>query len=388
MNRTYSNLLIGCFGTTFLLCIASAGDLSELTNLAESGDVKAQRQLGLAYLQDDETAVNPDESVYWLAQAADAGDPIARAKLGFVYWHGEVIEADQDRARVLLLQAAGQGVALAQTHIGWMYETGARVAQDLDEAVQWHSLAAVQGNVFALMSLSRMYQTGHGVEKNEEFADLLLRKAAHRGDRDAMFRAGIRDIESKSPELELRGEIFLRYASNLEHSPSKAALVVLYESGRGTPQGPELLPKLISEINDEADVAAMQVLAGIYYSGSLGIEQDHLTSARWFERALENDHDAVTNSYAWMLATSNQDDARDGVRAVELMERYLSKTGSRAPHLLDTMAAAHAESGDFAAAADVQRQAIAALDANMSTAVRQGFLDRLSLFESGQPYRE
>lgn len=55
----------------------------------------------------------------------------------------------------------------------------------------------------------------------------------------------------------------------------------------------------------------------------------------------------ILNNLAWVLATSPQDDVRDGKRAVELGHRAVEMTNQSEAHILSTLAAAYAESGDF-----------------------------------------
>ena len=56
------------------------------------------------------------------------------------------------------------------------------------------------------------------------------------------------------------------------------------------------------------------------------------------------------NNYAWALATLPDDEVRDGARAVEIMRQVLAGSDAPEPAHRDTLAAALAESGDFAGA--------------------------------------
>ena len=54
-----------------------------------------------------------------------------------------------------------------------------------------------------------------------------------------------------------------------------------------------------------------------------------------------------------MLATSPDDKLRDGARAVKLATKAAEASGYETPHILSTLAAAYAETGDFENAAEV-----------------------------------
>jgi len=68
-----------------------------------------------------------------------------------------------------------------------------------------------------------------------------------------------------------------------------------------------------------------------------------------YEKALKlQPKDAgVLNNLAWVLATSPEAKLRDGKRAVDLATKACELTKYKAAHILSTLAAAHAESGDF-----------------------------------------
>jgi Zn-dependent protease with chaperone function len=94
----------------------------------------------------------------------------------------------------------------------------------------------------------------------------------------------------------------------------------------------------------------------------------------------------VYNTLAWILATSPQDALRNAARAKELALTACELTRYQEPNLLDTLAAAHAEAGEFAHALELQKKALESpgLDPRFAREARE----RLALYESGRPYRE
>lgn len=87
------------------------------------------------------------------------------------------------------------------------------------------------------------------------------------------------------------------------------------------------------------------------------------------------------NELAWALATWPDRALRDGRRAVELATRACELSGWKDASHVDTLAAAHAEAGDFGQAVRLQEQALA-LGGLDDDAAR-----RLDLYRGGQPYR-
>jgi tetratricopeptide (TPR) repeat protein len=73
---------------------------------------------------------------------------------------------------------------------------------------------------------------------------------------------------------------------------------------------------------------------------------------------LKSDDDGILNNFAWVLATSPDEKLRDGRRAVELATKACEVTQYKKPHILSTLAAAHAETGDFETAIKWSTEAV------------------------------
>jgi len=102
---------------------------------------------------------------------------------------------------------------------------------------------------------------------------------------------------------------------------------------------------------------------------------------------LKPDHVNVINKLAWLLATSENSEYRNSIRAVELAERGCKLTGYSEPKLLDTLAAAYAEAGSFGEAIRTAERA-----SELARLSGQGILaadisKRLELYRQGRAYR-
>ena len=78
-------------------------------------------------------------------------------------------------------------------------------------------------------------------------------------------------------------------------------------------------------------------------------------SQKEYDRLLETELPPVpkmvaSNNLAYILSTCPDDSLRDGKRAVELIENVKELVKPLSPELLDTLAAAYAEVGDFESA--------------------------------------
>ncbi|MCA9213423.1 MAG: tetratricopeptide repeat protein [Planctomycetales bacterium] len=89
------------------------------------------------------------------------------------------------------------------------------------------------------------------------------------------------------------------------------------------------------------------------------------------------------NNLAWLLATTEDDRVRDGQNAFMLAERAAQLTSNEDPLVLDTLAAAYAEVGDFEKAIRWQTRAI-----ELSPSNQKDGRARLERYRSGSPFRE
>ncbi len=114
-----------------------------------------------------------------------------------------------------------------------------------------------------------------------------------------------------------------------------------------------------------------------HYYEALRVQPDHkvahvqlalaLLRQERTEKALEHYHEAlrlspdspmVLNNLAWILATHENPNFRDGARAVQLAEKACRLTGHENAAFLDTLAAAYAEAAQFNEALQTAQKAI------------------------------
>jgi Flp pilus assembly protein TadD len=102
---------------------------------------------------------------------------------------------------------------------------------------------------------------------------------------------------------------------------------------------------------------------------------------------LNPDDFAATLTLAWLQATSPIEAVRDGASAVKLAQRLQSSSAGENPMVLDVLAAAFAEQGEFESARAPLLDAIGRLG-DSSPAVREYLLARLKKYEAQRPHRD
>lgn len=110
------------------------------------------------------------------------------------------------------------------------------------------------------------------------------------------------------------------------------------------------------------------------------------TAVTDYEKSLsiKPDDDSANNSLAWLLATSTDSRVRDGKKAIQYATRACQLSEYKDGIILDTLAAAYAESGDFKKAVLWQTAAVEAISQDQ----KEDYSSRLRLYESEKPYRE
>ena len=190
-------------------------------------------------------------------------------------------------------------------------------------------------------------------------------------------------------------------AASLERGVPRAALALLSTPANHTPGDPFrafLAADALARIRDpraagtflallemqpeRADlpaIAARALVASRLYSESLKLLRSAPEPAR--------DAAPTKAALAWILATSPDDSTRNGAEALQLAQAAIAAAGRTDAHILDALAAALAETGDFTQAVAVAREAAGAARTAGDRALAQTIRDRRRLYESGRPYR-
>lgn len=112
----------------------------------------------------------------------------------------------------------------------------------------------------------------------------------------------------------------------------------------------------------------------------------HAEAVADYEQALKvlPDDEGVLNNLAWVLATSPDDNVRDGKRAIELATKAAELSEHKKAHILSTLAAAYAEAGDFDKAIEWAEKAVELNDEEDGEQIAK----ELAGYKEGKPFRE
>jgi len=163
--------------------------------------------------------------------------------------------------------------------------------------------------------------------------------------------------------------------------PWRMQLAGFYIRDRRPSKALDIFTKILAE--DEDDFQARQARADTLLSVG-----KHAEAIADFEILLKQkpDDDGLLNNFAWVLATSPEDKLRDGPRAIKLATRACEVTEYKRPHILSTLAAAYAETGDFDTAAKWSGKAVE-LGAD-DKEVDEQLKKELESYQQKKPWRE
>jgi len=111
---------------------------------AESGDSKAQYDIGMMYLKGRGVEQDAPRARQWLEKAAAQSHEKAVTRLAILLLKGEGGASDYNRAHELL-DSISDSSALAQYYLGELYASGKGVSTDYETAVEWYRKAAENG---------------------------------------------------------------------------------------------------------------------------------------------------------------------------------------------------------------------------------------------------
>ncbi len=128
-----------------------------------------------------------------------------------------------------------------------------------------------------------------------------------------------------------------------------------------------------------------------YYLGNALFLQGHTAAAlaEWRQvLQAQPDFVPVLNQAAWVMATSREASIRNGADAVRLAEHAVRVSGARQARILLTLAAAYAESGQFAKAVETAQQAQALARQQNNGELAKSATSMIALYESQTALRD
>jgi hypothetical protein len=150
------------------------------------------------------------------------------------------------------------------------------------------------------------------------------------------------------------------------------------------------LAEAITAVREILDKNASSTEARHWLAALLAEQGQHQDAIREYRQVLQEDpkHIGTLNNLAYLLATDPDESLRNGKEAVTLASRAWELSSQRNPSILDTLAAAYAESGQFPQAVTAAKSAVAMALSDRNNQVADQIKSRLQWYEMGIPYRD
>lgn len=252
---------------------------------------------------------------------------------------------------------------------------------DYDKAItEFTKVLEIQpGVLLTLVQRAEAYLLAHQFEDALADVETVLEQqplvAAHRIRAEALSQLGRLDeavsemervAEAYSDQSELKLQLALYYL--VDKKPSKAI---------------EAYSDVLAD--DPDNYLALQGRADSYLNFG-----NHKEAVADFEQALklQPEDTSVLNNYAWVLATSPDEQVRDGQKAIELATLASELTEYQAPHILSTLAAAYAEEGNFEEARKWSQKSIESDAEHNGGELADALQKELASYQEEKPWRE
>ncbi|MCP4590589.1 MAG: sulfatase-like hydrolase/transferase [bacterium] len=281
---------------------------------------------------------------------------------------------DKLKTAVRLDPEHGQATAF----LGEMLHKAGRIAEAID--VLTRASQAAPDSV----SIHRRLAEWHAQTGNHRAATQHLQRAA--------------DLQPEIPQARLNyglnlalcgklDEAIAQYRKAIELKPDYTRAFVelarvLEQSGRND-QAKQVYVRLLKANSDQAD-AYIQTAAFFDTQGDAVRAMEAIRQGL----AVLPDDPTLANDLAWRLATSADAKLRDGAEAVRLAGLADAAAGGKDASVLDTLAAAYAEAGQFDEAIATARRAAKLADQGKQASLAQRIRIRMASYQNHQPCRE
>jgi tetratricopeptide (TPR) repeat protein len=279
--------------------------------------------------------------------------------------------------------AFDKAIELANPKVPGLYTNRARayaLKEDMDKALAdlGEAIKINPNELGALLLRARVYQMKQEFDKAMEDVSHVLRL------RPGLIaaievRAGLYAAQGKFNEAITDLELLAR--EDPKDKDRLMQLGVLYNAAKKPRRAIEIYDRILKL--DAADWGAMYGRADALLS--IG---KHVEAVKDYEEALKHQpkNSGILNNLAWVLATSPMDNVRNGKRAVELGKLACEITEYKKPHIISTLAAGYAETGDWAKAVETSQKAVDTCEDDDEN--KPQLLKELQSYKDKKPWRE
>jgi len=246
----------------------------------------------------DQPVGEEEARVQWFQNLAHSGDVDSQLQLGKMYYHGGLgFERNYRLAAKYFKMAVGEQKHEAMGYLGHMLIHGLGVSQNNDTALQYLKIAVQNGERFAMKTLASLYLHGYAVEKNVELAVKYLRKASDKGLPEAQYRLGTLYRKGMGvPQDFVEALSLFNMAAPKGHGPSLFQAGEMHNKGLGTARSCKIAVQFYKVVGEKAELAKIVQRARGYY-----LKGDYEHSLILYAKAAEMGFQTAQLNAGWLL---------------------------------------------------------------------------------------
>jgi TPR repeat protein/CheY-like chemotaxis protein len=268
----------------------------ELMEAAIQGQVRAQFDVGLAFLRGYGCDINNEKAIEWLTKSAQQGSLEAQTHLGLIFLERDAATNDEswNKATELFSAAAQNGHREARYWKETMSGSREKIA---------FLQAAKSGDPAAQYKLGLFYDLGIEFDQNVNEAMFWLGQSAKQGYLDAQYRLGLIHMEERSGSSSSREAIRLfREAADLDHPEAQYALGRMYNLALGVTIDVNLAMRWYEKAARQGHAKAQFELANLHESAP-GLNSNPKEALRWYLVSAATGFSAAAKRIADMQAS-------------------------------------------------------------------------------------
>ncbi|WP_019000500.1 tetratricopeptide repeat protein [Succinimonas amylolytica] len=250
---------------------------------AEKNVDRALHMTGICYLRGYGTAVNYKEAFSFFLRASEQGFLPSYRLLGEMCENGVGVMKNDDEAVRYYRLLANAGIDDAFLYIANIYmKDNGDQGRDYAAAQNWLRQGASRDHAGCCYELAKMYLSGRGVVYDPGEGMRLMHKAANLNHKDALYYLGkaYRDGMFQIPVNHQKSLVYLKAASEQNHSEATTLLGLMYLNGQGCEKNPIAAYDLLYIAAEHGSAEAQYQLALLYRDGC-GVTQSYIDAYMW-----------------------------------------------------------------------------------------------------------
>ena len=284
---------------------------------AEKNHTWAMNNLGQVYHNGYGVEKDYGKAMGWYKRAAELGEATGLSNMAVMYRDGDGVEVDHDKALQLFEKAADKGVGSAMNNIGFMYDIGNGVTKDFDLAMRWYKKAVAKGYADAMYNIGILYKNGEGVNQDYEEAMRWFKKAVAKGDSDAMKSIGSLYHNGQGVSKNASEAIsWYKKAHADGHTGATIAIAHIYQKGEIVTQDGEKAIHWYKKAIENGNSDGFYNIGHMYEHGE-AVTKNYHTAISWYRKAVEMGDKEAMGNIGYMYSQGGYGISQDYDRALE-----------------------------------------------------------------------